>query len=277
MFSFLSNKKDIENQQKEEFKFHDDNYKFDMLLLKIRQVCGIDLEVKKTTIRPKLIKFCTNNNLSSFSQLTNKMDLNLPIRQELFDLITVCETYFYRELKQLNELIYILRAEPSKRRILCAPSSSGEEVYSILMLANEAGITNLSILGIDINAEIIQKARARRYSKRSLYNLNDNLIKKYFDQDNDEYVIKSQYFSNAKFEVVNVFDKKFLELGKFDVILSRNMMIYFNEEYKYRLVDNFVKNLNDGGMFFAGHADLVPSHNELKKVYANTCTYYVKE
>lgn len=277
MFSFLSNKKDVENQQKEEFKFHDDNYEFDMLLLKIRQVCGIDLEVKKTTIRPKLIKFCTNNNLSSFSQLTNKMDLNLPIRQELFDLITVCETYFYRELKQLNELIYILRAETSKRRILCAPSSSGEEVYSILMLANEAGITNLSILGIDINAEIIQKARARRYSKRSLYNLNDNLIKKYFYQDNDEYVIKSQYFSNAKFEVVNVFDKKFLELGKFDVILSRNMMIYFNEEYKYRLVDNFVKNLNDGGMFFAGHADLVPSHNELKKVYANTCTYYVKE
>ena len=276
MFSFLSNKKEIENNQQKAIDFKDDNYDFDMLLLKIRQVCGIDLEVKKTTIRPKLIKFCINNGLDNFKDLTNKMDLNLPIRQELFDLITVCETYFYRELKQLNELIYILRAEPSKRRILCAPSSSGEEVYSILMLANEAGINNISILGIDINAEIIQKARAKTYSKRSLYNLNDNLIKKYFTQEGEEYVLKGQYFTNAKFEVVNVFDKKFLELGKFDVILSRNMMIYFNEEYKYRLVDNFVKNLNEGGMFFAGHADLVPNHHELKKIYANTCTYYVK-
>lgn len=275
MFEFLNNKNDKKIDTNIEFK--DDNYDFDMLLLKIRQVCGIDLEIKKSTIRAKLQKFCISHNLKNYTELTNKLDLNLPIRQELFDLITVCETYFYRELKQLNELIYMLRAEPSKRRILCAPSSSGEEVYSILMLANEVGINNIQITGIDINAEIIQKAKAGVYSKRSLYNLNDSLKRKYFDEIDDEYKIKKHLFANVKFEVVNVFDKKFLDLGKFDVILSRNMMIYFNEEYKYRLIDNFIKNLSDGGMFFAGHADLVPKHDRLKKIYANSCTFYVKE
>lgn len=271
----LSSKKELENNI-QEVEFKDDNSEFDALLLKIRQVCGIDLEVKRISVKPKIIKFCKSNGLKNYSELTSKMDLNLPIRQDFFDLITVCETYFYRELKQLQELIYILRAEPSKRRILCAPCSSGEEVYSILMLANEAGINDLQIMGIDLNKEIIQKAKAGRYSQRSLYNLNDALIRKYFTKDNDEYVIKKEMFRNVKFEIVNVFDRKFLELGKFDVILSRNMMIYFNEEFKYRLVDNFSKNLVDGGMFFAGHADLVPSHHELKKIYANSCTYYVK-
>ncbi len=271
----LSSKKELENNI-QEVEFKDDNSEFDALLLKIRQVCGIDLEVKRISVKPKIIKFCKSNGLQNYSELTSKMDLNLPIRQDFFDLITVCETYFYRELKQLQELIYILRAEPSKRRILCAPCSSGEEVYSILMLANEAGISDLQIMGIDLNKEIIQKAKAGRYSQRSLYNLNDALIRKYFTKDNDEYVIKKEMFRNVKFEIINVFDRKFLELGKFDVILSRNMMIYFNEEFKYRLVDNFSKNLVDGGMFFAGHADLVPSHHELKKIYANSCTYYVK-
>lgn len=273
MFSLKNRAEEMEKA----VEFKDDSSEFDALLIKVRQVCGIDLETKRMSVRPKIVKFCKSNGLKNYSELTSKMDLNLPIRQDFFDLITVCETYFYREIKQLKELINILRMEPDKRRILCAPCSSGEEVYSIIMLASEAGISDVHVTGIDINAEIIKKAKEGKYSQRSLYNLNDALIRKYFTKENDEYLIKKQFFKNTRFDIVNVFDRKFFDLGKFDIILSRNMMIYFNEEYKYKLVDNFSKSLKDGGMFFAGHADLVPFHQDLKKIYTNSCTYYIKD
>ncbi|MBZ7986948.1 CheR family methyltransferase [Campylobacter canadensis] len=275
MFNMFNKNKNNTNNEEKSVEFINNAAEFDSLINKIRIICGIDLEVKKNTISSKLIKFACSNNISSFKELERQIDFNQNLKQELFDLITVCETYFYRELKQLKELIYMIKLNPSLRNILVAPCSSGEEVYSILMLASEEGLFNLNITGIDINTQIIQKAKSATYSKRSLYNLDSYLINKYFDEENDEYKIKKHLFSPT-FKVVNVFSKEFLELGKFDIILSRNMMIYFNEEYKFRLVDNFSKMLNFNGLFFAGHADLVPSHSSLHKEYSSSCTYYKK-
>lgn len=271
---FNKNKKYTINEEKN-IQFMHNSDEFDSLINKIRMICGIDLEVKKNTISTKLIKFATLNNISSFKELERQIDFDQKLKQELFDLITVCETYFYRELKQLKELIYIMKANPSLRNILVAPCSSGEEVYSILILANEEGIFNINIIGIDINAQIIQNAQKGVYSKRSLLNLNSYLKDRYFNEEDGKYKI-IQHLFYPKFKVVNVFSKEFLELGKFDIIISRNMMIYFNEEYKFRLVDIFSKMLNFNGLFFAGHADLVPLHPSLQKEYSSTCTYYKK-
>lgn len=274
MFKFFNSKKNIIFCN-EEFINNDKDY--DELILQIKMICGIDLQIKKKFIKSKLIKFAMSNDIFNFLDFIKKLNVDFKFRQNLFNLITICETYFFRELKQLNEIIKLLKQNPNKRKILCVPCASGEEIYSILILANEMGINDISFVGVDINSIMIDKAKLGVYSNRSLLNLNKQIIDKYFYKyENNKYTIKNNIFMDIKYEILNVFDSDFLKLGKFDVIMSRNMMIYFDEEHKKRLVNIFANILNANGMLFTGHADLVPKHSSLNKIYLNNCIYYQK-
>ena len=82
--------------------------------------------------------------------------------------------------------------------------------------------------------------------------------------------------SRCEFSVANIFDDAIFKLGKFDIIFSRNMMIYFNEEFKLKTVERFHKILSDHGRLYVGHADLVPFTTLYKKHISNGTTYYAK-
>ena len=84
------------------------------------------------------------------------------------------------------------------------------------------------------------------------------------------------FLPRCEFSVVNIFDDSIYRLGKFDIILSRNMMIFFDEEYKLKTVERFHKILNDDGRLYAGHADLVPYTPLYKKLISSNVSYYVK-
>ncbi|WP_267523218.1 CheR family methyltransferase [Campylobacter sp. MG1] len=276
MFDFFKRKDVVNINQSCELNFYDNLCEYDELIKKIKDICGIDLEIKKSTIKSKLLKLALVNNIKSFSEFKIRLLCDLNFKQDLFNLITVCETYFFREIKQLKEIVKILKENPTKRKILSIPCSSGEEIYSILILAMEANIYDIEIFGIDINSLIIDKAIKAEYTSRSLYNVSKENIDKYFIKNGDKFILKKDLFNKVNYKVLNVFDNDFIKLGKFDLIISRNMMIYFDEEHKYSLIDNFSKVLNNNGMLFTGHADLVPKHDKFNKIYLNNCTYYQK-
>jgi chemotaxis protein methyltransferase CheR len=220
---------------------------------------GVIFDRQESILKNKVISFCRQRRIHSFSKLLTNLDTDYQLKQELIDHLTTNETFFYREIKQIDTLVELVKKYSSSVDILCAPSSTGEEPYSIVIALLEAGVSpnKISILGIDINSDAINRANEAIYKERNVRNLSSELKNKYFSKDNDKYILNKSVKSLVSFKVINLFNESFKNLGKFDFIFSRNMLIYFDKETKVRakkLLESMRK--SDEHQIFFGHADL---------------------
>jgi chemotaxis protein methyltransferase CheR len=185
----------------------------------------------------------------------------------IVDILTVNETYFFREMNQLKAFseeicqeMLTLKKNEKKFRIWSAGCSSGEEPYTLAMLLLEQGDMfrgfDIEILGSDINRRVLQTARKGVYRKNSFRATDEYYIKKYFDPEGDGYKIKDRVKELVNFSYMNLLDPiKIKLIGMMDVILCRNVIIYFHPDSKKKLVFNFFQRLNDGGYLLLGHAE----------------------
>ena len=187
--------------------------------------------------------------------------------QALMNAITVNETYFFREKDQFEVLVNKILPElnqtmPSNRplRILSSPCSTGEEPYSMILHIVEEGKVveerDIEVVGIDIDSTVIEKAKAARYTERSVHAIPKNILGRWFDKKTLGYTLSEDLQGTVDFHVANVFDKaQMRKLGKFDVIFSRNMLIYFDDASRKEVAMTFYDMLNPGGYVLLGHAE----------------------
>lgn len=187
--------------------------------------------------------------------------------QSLMNGMTVNETYFFREKEQFEVLVdHILpelhQALSADRvlRILSAPSSTGEEPYSMILHIIEEGAImeerDIEVVGIDIDSTVIDKAIAGKYSDRSVHAIPKHILNQWFVKQSMGYELSEELKGTVDFKVTNVFDRNQLRrLGKFDVIFSRNMMIYFDDASRKEVAMSFYDMLNPGGYVLLGHAE----------------------
>jgi chemotaxis protein methyltransferase CheR len=187
--------------------------------------------------------------------------------QELMNAITVNETYFFREKDQFEVLVNNILPELHERmpaskplRILSSPCSTGEEPYSIILHIIEEGRIveerDIEVVGIDIDSTVIKKAKAAKYTERSVHAIPKNILSKWFKKRSLGYELSEDLQGTVDFQVVNVFDKQQMrKLGKFDVIFSRNMLIYFDDASRKEVAMTFYDMLNPGGYVLLGHAE----------------------
>mgnify|MGYP000480383640 CR=1 FL=1 len=187
--------------------------------------------------------------------------------QALMNGITVNETYFFREKDQFEVLVNSILPElhdtmPANRplRILSSPCSTGEEPYSmILHIVEEGNVVekrDIEVVGIDIDSTVIQKAKDAKYSARSIHAIPKNILNKWFDKKKFTYDLGEDLQGSVDFQVANIFDKaQMRKLGKFDVIFSRNMLIYFDDASRKEVAMTFYDMLNPGGYVLLGHAE----------------------
>jgi len=244
----------------------------------IKTLCGVDLEPKRDITLRRITAFVKDRQIKSFKDLVSMIRYNSILRQDILNLVTVNETYFYRELPQLKDVIYYAK-DLGGARILCAPCSTGDEAYSLAMLAYELGMkqNEISIVGVDINSEAIASCQKGIFSERSIQRLSDFQKDRFFTKSEDKFKIKSEILPKCEFKIMNVFDDAIFNLGKFDIVLSRNMMIYFDDTFRLKCVERLHKLLNPDGRFYAGHADLVPYTPIYEKRFSNGITYYLKK
>jgi len=231
---------------------------------------GIYIGDKRFNIlKPKLEIYMKKNNYNTFREYFTaiRFDRTNEKMQDLMNLITINETYFFRENYQFEVLVKDVLYELDKMRpanqplrILCSPSSTGEEPYSIaLHLLQEGNLVekrDFEITGIDIDNTVIRKAKAGVFSKRSVEFLPPSLKQEYFTQNGLNYHIADFLKDVVDFKVINVMDKAQMRgLGKFDVIFSRNMLIYFDDVSRREVATTFHSMLNPNGFVFLGHAE----------------------
>jgi len=250
----------------------------DILLNDIRDEFGLDYTKQRDITLKKVERFALKNSIYSFIELEKKLKMDSHLKQSFINLLTVGETYFYRE-SALFDLLCDTVNDNRDFKILCAPSSSGEEAYSIGIYLKEhcKGSQDINIVGIDINSESIKRAKEGIYTKRSLSYLPDNLKIKYFEQIGDKYRITNEIKTLTDFRVQNIFDSSLFTYGKFDIIFCRNMLIYFNEQKKRETLEILRKLLKRDGKLFLGHADIAFMPEGYKKVSKNRGSYFVRD
>jgi len=190
--------------------------------------------------------------------------------QELINLLTVNETYFFREFNQLqlfaedclDEVVESKkRSGSSTIKILCAGCSTGEEPYTLAIIVREMledfRRWNVLIKAIDIDENVLVKARKGVYDSRSVKDVPPAYLKRYFTRpEPGVYVIKPEARELILFEHHNLMDRRALRSEEgYDFVFCRNVLIYFDEVSRKQVVDRFYSLLNPGGFIFLGHSE----------------------
>ena len=275
MFSWFKRKKTLPAVQEpsylEDFKDATDIYHY------FTHLTGIHFDQKESITTPKLIRFARGHGCISFSSLMDKLRVEASVREALINLLTVNETYFFREKGQLDFLVHHCMRASKSLRILCAPGSTGEEAYSIAIVLAEGGfnLSAVQIVSIDINTEAILRASEGVYTARALHRLAQPLKERYFVMEGNQYRIRDFIKRAVVFQSCNIFEAEFLELGAFDVLFSRNMLIYFDQPTVEKAVHQLTRLARTKqSVLFFGHADLLITPAQLQDHFEDGIKYY---
>lgn len=182
----------------------------------------------------------------------------------LVDLLTTNETSFFREPAHFEFLDRWLAERPrtQKVRVWSAASSSGEEVWTIAMtLAERLGTDgDWEVLGTDISSRVLETAQRALYPVEAAERIPAHLLRKYCLRGRDEFdgylAISPALTRHARFRSANLINLP-ADLGTFDVVFLRNVMIYFNAETKAQLVGNVEGLIRPGGVLFVSHSESI--------------------
>lgn len=182
-------------------------------------------------------------------------------KQALFNEVSVPETWFFRDHEPFKVLAaYVKKLELGEGvlNVLSVPCSTGEEPYSIAMVLSDLGLgkKRFKIDAVDINTKVIKKARKGIYTENSFRGKDVAFRSKYFEHKNGLYAISGDIKSTVNFFNKNVLDEGFMsEMGLYDVIFCRNLLIYFDYETKCKVLNTLAGLMDKRAMLVLGHAE----------------------
>jgi len=255
---------------------------FDVFTRYILEISGIALaKGKEYLVETRLSPLVEELGCTSFTDFHRrvKSDFKKDLEKRIIDGISTNETYFFRDKTPFELLQYkIIPDLMDKRtkvktglktniRIWSAASSTGQEIYSIAMALNEIGINpanyNIKLLGTDISDAAVAQASYGWYNKFEIARgLEPKRLTRFFSQDKDGWRIKDEIRFMAQFKQINLM-KPLLGLGKFDVILCRNVMIYFTQEDRRKIYSNLSRLLEPDGYLIIGSTESLANDSDL--------------
>lgn len=177
----------------------------------------------------------------------------------LTDALVINETYFFRELAALEQVIAVqvapLCARKVKPRIWCAASSTGEEPLTLAMLLAERGLLEkVELIASDISQRALTRARSGLHSRRSLRDGHPTaLAAKYLQLVPEGVRVDPSLGAAVQFRCLNLLDQsEMIKLGLFDLILCRNVLIYFRDERAQQVIKHLSAQLQPGGVLLVG-------------------------
>ena len=230
----------------------------------VYEIAGISLQdKKKPLLTGRLSKRLRHHKIKNYSDYLELVKNDAHERQMMIDLVSTNETSFFREEKHFHFLENYVKRLDSRRgpfRIWSAACSSGMEAYTTAMVMAEADVRfHWEILGTDISTRILEKANKALYPIDAANRIPQNYLKKYCRKgvrDMSGYMlIDKKLRERATFRYMNLNEQPWPDVGLFDVIFLRNVMIYFDKPTKQKLISNIVSRLKSDGYLFVGHSE----------------------
>lgn len=232
---------------------------------------GIYLDEKRNSlVSHRLHKRMSELRLISFEEYAQRVTNDCEEQQIALNLLTTNETYFFREPKHFEFIANHLVPEfagLTSVNVWSAASSSGEEVYSIAMLFGELlPESNWHILGTDINTEMLRLAKWASYELTPKNNIPDRYLKQYclkgVGDSEGLFKIKDELKQRVSFKHHNLLNKPIHNKEKFDLILLRNVLIYFQLSDRKKVVKNVIEQMRSGGWLIVGHSENIHGFDE---------------
>ena len=246
-----------------------DDFDFVARMLKERSglVIGRD---KAYLLESRLMPLARKRGLKSLEELVGSMRSSRDegLMRDVTEAMTTNESFFFRDIKPFDQfrdvvLPQMMQQRSSKRtiRIWSAACSSGQEAYSLAMMLKENSAKlagwRIEIVGTDISVEMLEKAKAGLYSQFEVQRgLPIQMLVKYFKKKDESWQIDSALRGMVQFKEYNLLHD-LRTLGQFDIVFCRNVLIYFDQGTKGRVLESISKQMPDAGILYLGGAETV--------------------
>jgi len=227
---------------------------------------------KKYLLESRLQRRISFLGLKNYEEYFNllKSNKNTEEKKYFYEAITINETFFFRNQPQLDALASKVLPEiiqnkisqkKNKIRVWSAACSSGEEAYSIAMVFDDLvkpkyPNIEIEIIGTDISSAVIETAKSGVYKEYSVRNIPPYYLKKYFLINGNTFEVKPELKKIVSFNILNLYDDIMMKtMYNFDVIFCANVLIYFDNASKIKVVSHLYNALNRGGYLFIGYSE----------------------
>ncbi|HZL19785.1 MAG TPA: CheR family methyltransferase [Polyangia bacterium] len=257
----------------------------------VRRRLGLNFDDGKLPFLGEVLRRRTATTGRSAGPYLDDLEDGPPWRDELRALageLTVGETFFFRNIEQFRALAEIalperarVRSAERRLRILSAGCASGEETYTLAILAREqpalAGY-QISIRGVDVNPAAIKRATAGSYSTWALRETSDEMRGRYFRPDGRQFLLDPGLKASVVFEERNLAEPEaaLWQPESFDVVFCRNMLMYLAPEVARAIVDRIARSLAPGGYLFLGSAETLRGLSQAFHLCHTHGTFYYR-
>jgi chemotaxis protein methyltransferase CheR len=234
---------------------------YEQFVTNIKKKTGIDLSLyKEAQMKRRLTSLYEKRGFASFQDYFKALSQDRKLLDEFLDRMTINVSEFYRNGKRwevLEKKLLPKLLERNKRlKIWSAACSTGEEPYTIAMIMSKfMPLSQVQILATDLDENVIERAKVGAYPERSLNEVPEDMKRKYFKQDGSLFKISDEVKRTVTFKKQNLLADPFG--GPFDLIVCRNVLIYFTEDAKDLLYKKFSTALKQDGIFFVGSTEQI--------------------
>jgi len=246
----------------------------------LREQSGLDLSAdKQYLIESRLLPLSRKAGLAGIGDLVQKMKAgSTSITTQVVEAMTTNETFFFRDKTPFDHfrdsiMPEILRARTSRKsvRIWCAAGSTGQEPYSLAMCLKEMNGAlagwRVEIIATDLSQEVLEKSKAAIYSQFEVQRgLPIQLLVKYFKQTGEFWQVNAEVRAMVQHRQLNLLHD-FSQLGMFDVIFCRNVLIYFDQDTKIKIFNRLAKATEADGFLVLGAAETVVGLTDVFKPF----------
>lgn len=234
----------------------------------IYALAKIDLNAyKEKQMRRRINTLITKNNIKSYGEYVAFIKKDKEKFEQFINFLTINVSEFYRNPDQWkileNELAPSLIQKFGKNlKIWSAACSTGDEPYSLVMaLSRHIPLNNIKVIATDIDRQVLDTARMGLYNEKSIVAVPDEFKKKYFTKVGNSYQISDEIKKRVEFKEHDLL-KDAYPTGC-NLIVCRNVVIYFTEEAKDEIYQKFYKSLTTGGVLFIGSTEQIMNYKEL--------------
>ncbi|MGL4773750.1 MAG: CheR family methyltransferase [Clostridium sp.] len=232
----------------------------------VHRELGVNLTAyKPDQLNRRIESLMTRVGAKNLSEYSTMIKTDLEQKQKFLDFITINVTEFFRNpelFKQLEDQLRDNLLQPGKKlKIWSAACSTGCEPYSIAMILNKLtpGVRH-TIIATDIDNTILSKAKAGEYIENELKNVPSSDFQKYFEKKDKVYCLSNDIKSKVTFKKHDLILDRYD--SEFDLIVCRNVVIYFKTEVKNEIYNKFKMALKPGGLLFVGATESIYNYKE---------------
>lgn len=253
---------------------------FLLFIKKVKDYTSIDLsQYKEAQMKRRLTTLRMKKGFNTFAAFFEAMTKDKELFYEFLDRMTINVSEFWRNPNrwEVLEKTFLPDMLRKNRKLKCwsAACSTGEEPYTLAMILAELNaLKDAHLLATDIDDGALAKAKKGIYSDRSVREVPSLYLKKYYKQENLTFSIAEELKREIRYQkqnlLVDTFDTQF------DLIICRNVMIYFTEDAKHLLYQKFANALKPGGILFVGSTEQIFSPGQYELESAETFFYRKK-